>query len=116
MKSTTAFFKDLDTKFGTVNYITDICIISIEQNTFYFMAASSSFKNLHSRKSITRKSKSESRLPELIWRMVLSKYRQNSRKTQAKELILLQSCKLEACSCTKNEPSHRYPSRIFPRS
>ena len=116
MKSTTAFFKDLDTKSGTVNYSTDICIISIEQNTFYLIAASSSFRNQHSRKSTTRKSKSESRPPELIWRMVLSKYRQNSWKTQAKEPILLQSCRLEACSCTKNELSHRYPSRILPRS
>ena len=40
MKSTTVFFKDLDIKFGTVNYTTDICIIAIEQNTFYLMAAS----------------------------------------------------------------------------
>ena len=40
MKSTTAFFRDLKTKFGTVNYSTDICIIVIEQNTFYSMAAS----------------------------------------------------------------------------
>ena len=40
MKSTTAFFKDLDTKFGTVNNSTDICIIALEQNTFYSMAAS----------------------------------------------------------------------------
>ena len=40
MKSTRAFFKDLDTKFGTVSYSTDICIIAIEQNTFYYMAAS----------------------------------------------------------------------------
>ena len=27
MKSTTAFFKDLDPKFGAVNYRTDICIL-----------------------------------------------------------------------------------------
>ena len=40
MKSTTAFFRDLKTKFGTVNYSTDICIIVIEQNTFYSMTAS----------------------------------------------------------------------------
>ena len=40
MKSTTAFFKDLDPKFGTVNYRTDIYIIAIGQNTFYSMAAS----------------------------------------------------------------------------
>ena len=40
MKSTTAFFKDLDTNFGTVNYSTDICIIAIEQNTFYSMVIS----------------------------------------------------------------------------
>ena len=40
MKFTTAFFKDLDTKFGTVNYSTDICIIAIEQNTFCSMTAS----------------------------------------------------------------------------
>ena len=40
MKSTTAFFRDLKTKFGTVNYSTDICIIVIEQKTFYSMAAS----------------------------------------------------------------------------
>ena len=39
MKFTTAFFKDLDTKFGTVNYSTDICIIAIKQNTFCSMAA-----------------------------------------------------------------------------
>ena len=40
MKSPTALFKDLDPKFGTANYSTDICIIAIEQNTFYSMAAS----------------------------------------------------------------------------
>ena len=40
MKFLTAFFKDLDTKFKAVNYSTDICIIAIEQNTFYSMAAS----------------------------------------------------------------------------
>ena len=40
MKSTTGFFKEQDTKFGTVNYSTYICITSIEQNTFYLMAAS----------------------------------------------------------------------------
>ena len=40
MESTAGFLKDLDTKFGTVNYSTDICIIAIEQNTFYSMAAS----------------------------------------------------------------------------
>ena len=40
MKSTIAFFRDLKTKFGTVNYSTDICIIVIEQNTFYSMTAS----------------------------------------------------------------------------
>ena len=34
MKSTTAFSKDLDTKFEKVNYSTDICIIAIEQNNF----------------------------------------------------------------------------------
>ena len=40
MKSTTVFFKDLDINFGTVNYSTDICIISREQNTYYSMADS----------------------------------------------------------------------------
>ena len=40
MKSTTTFFKDLDPKFETVNYSTDICNIAVEQNTFYSMAAS----------------------------------------------------------------------------
>ena len=40
MISTTSFFRDLKTKFGTVNYSTDICIIVIEQNTFYSMTAS----------------------------------------------------------------------------
>ena len=40
MKSNTAVFKDLDPKFGTVNYSTDICTIAIEQNTLYSMAAS----------------------------------------------------------------------------
>ena len=40
MKFLTAFFKDLDTKFKTVNYSTDICIIAIEQNTFYSMVIS----------------------------------------------------------------------------
>ena len=40
MKSTKAFFKDLNSKFGTVNYGTDIYITAIEQNTFYSMAAS----------------------------------------------------------------------------
>ena len=40
MKSITAFFKDLDPKFETVNYSTDICIICMEQNTFYTMVAS----------------------------------------------------------------------------
>ena len=40
IKSTTAFFNDLGTKFGTVNYRTDICISAIEQKTFYSMAAS----------------------------------------------------------------------------
>ena len=40
MKSTTAFFKDLDPKFGTVNYRRDIYIIAIGQNTFYSMVAS----------------------------------------------------------------------------
>ena len=32
--------KDFNPKFGTVNYRTDICIIAIEQNTSYSMAAS----------------------------------------------------------------------------
>ena len=40
MKPTTAFFKGLDIKFETVNYSIDICIIAIEQNIFYSMAAS----------------------------------------------------------------------------
>ena len=40
MKSTTAFFKDLNTKFGKVNYSADICIIATEQSTFYSRAAS----------------------------------------------------------------------------
>ena len=40
MKSTAGFLKDLDIEFGTVNNSTDICIIAIEQNTFYSMAAS----------------------------------------------------------------------------
>ena len=40
MKSTTAFFKDTGSKFGTVNYRTDIYSIAIEHNTFYLMAAS----------------------------------------------------------------------------
>ena len=40
MKSTTVFSKDLDPTFGAVNYISDICIIVIEQNTFYSMASS----------------------------------------------------------------------------
>ena len=40
MKPTTAFFKGLDIKFETVNYSIDICIIAIEQNIFYAMAAS----------------------------------------------------------------------------
>ena len=40
MESTTKFSKDLDPKFGTVNYSTDICIIAIEQITFYSMVAS----------------------------------------------------------------------------
>ena len=106
MKSTIAFFKDLDAKFGTVNYSTDICIITIEQITFYLMAASWSFRNLHSRKSTTRKSTFGSSPSEMIWRMMLSKSRQNSWKMPAKEPTLLQSYRLEACSCTKNEPSH----------
>ena len=38
MKSTTAFFKDLDPKFGTDNYRTGT--IAIKQKTFYSMAAS----------------------------------------------------------------------------
>ena len=53
MKSTTGFFKDQDTKFGTVNYSTDICITSIEQNTFYSMAASvlkTTFKKINNKK------------------------------------------------------------------
>ena len=53
MKSTAAFFKDLNTKFGTINYSTDICIIAIKQNSFYWFW---SCKNLHSRNSTTRKS------------------------------------------------------------
>ena len=40
MKSFKVFFKDLDPKFVTVNYETDICTIVIEQNTFYSMAIS----------------------------------------------------------------------------
>ena len=40
MKSTKAFSKDLNTKFGTVSYSADICIIAIEQNTFYSRAVS----------------------------------------------------------------------------
>ena len=40
MKTTTAFFKDLDPKFETVNYIADMCIIAIKENTFYLVAAS----------------------------------------------------------------------------
>ena len=40
MKSTLLFLKDLCPKFGTVNYRTDICTMTIEQNTFYSMAAS----------------------------------------------------------------------------
>ena len=53
MKSTTGFFKDQDTKFETVNYSTDICITSIEQNTFYSMAASvlkTTFKKINNKK------------------------------------------------------------------
>ena len=40
MKSSKVFFKDLDSKFGTVNYRTDTCTIAIERNTFYSMVAS----------------------------------------------------------------------------
>ena len=116
MKSTTAFFKDLDTKFGTVNYSTDICVIAIEHNAFHLMAAPWSFRNLHSRKSTTRKSMFGSIPSELIWRMMLSKSRQNSWKMPVKEPTLLQSCWLEACSCTKNEHCHSHPPRILWRS
>ena len=116
MKSTTAFFKGLATKFGIVNCSTDLCIIAIEQNTFYLMAASWSFRNLHSRKLTTRKSTFGSSPSELIWRMMLSKSRQNSWKMPAKEPTLLQSYRLEACSCTKNEPSHSHPPKILRRS
>ena len=114
MKSTTAFFKDLGTNFGTVNYSTDICIIAIEQNTFYPMAACC--RNLHSRKSTTRKSTFGSSPPELIWRMMLSKSRQNSRIMPVTEPTLPQSRSLEAGSCTKSEPSHSHPPTILPRS
>ena len=103
MKSTTAFFKDLDTKFGTVNNSTDICIIALEQNTFYSMAASvveiyiqenQQKENLHL----------QAASPELIWRMMFSKSRQNSWKMHAKEPTLLQSCRLEACPVLKLKP------------
>ena len=57
MKSMTVFIKDLNPKFGIVNYETDICTISIEQNTFYSMAAS---------EVTTRKSSLESSHSELI--------------------------------------------------
>ena len=40
MKPTAVFFKGLDIKFEAVNYSIDICIIAIEQNIFYAMAAS----------------------------------------------------------------------------
>ena len=66
-------------------------------------------RNLHSRKSTTRKSTFGSSPPELIWRMMLSKSRQNSRKMLDKEPTLLQSY-------TKNKPSPRHPPRISPRS
>ena len=54
--------------------------------------------------------------PELVWTVMLSKSRQNSRKMPEKEPTLQQSRRLEACSCTKNEPSHSHPPRILLRS
>ena len=39
MKSSTAFFKELGIKFGTVSYSADIYIIFIEQNTFSMTAS-----------------------------------------------------------------------------
>ena len=66
-------------------------------------------RNLHSRKSTTRKSTFGSSPPDLIWKKILSKSRQNSWKMPAKEPTLLQSCRLEAYSCTKSEPSHSHP-------
>ena len=54
--------------------------------------------------------------PELVWTMMLSKSGQNSRKMPEKEPTLQQSRRLEACSCTKNEPSHSHPPRILSRS
>ena len=114
MKSTIAFFKDLDSKFGTASYSTDICVIAIEQNTFYPVAASVV-------EIYIQENQQEENLhlgavpPELIWKKILSKSRPNAWKIPAKEPTLLQRCRLEDCSCTKNEPSHSHPPRIFLR-
>ena len=40
MKSSTVFFEELNSKFGTVNNRTDICTNALEQMAFYLMAAS----------------------------------------------------------------------------
>ena len=115
IKSTTTFFNDLDAKFGTVNYGINIWIIATTENLFLY-GCFWSCRNLHSWKSTTRKSTFGSSPPDLIWKKILSKSGQNSWKTSAKELTLQQSCRLEACSCTKNEPSHSHFPRILPRS
>ena len=49
-------------------------------------------------------------------KQILSKPGQNPWETPAKEPTLQQSCRVEACICTKNEPSHSHLPRILPRS
>ena len=114
MKSTTAFFKDLDTKFGTVNYSTDICIIAIEQNTFYSMAASvveiyiqenQQQENLHLEAAPRADLENDALTIKAKFMENACEGAHSSAKLQARSL-----------PCTKIEASHSHPPRILPRS
>ena len=114
--------KDFNPKFGTVNYRTDICIIAIEQNTSYSMAASevveiyireNQQQNLHLRKSTTKSTFGSSHL-ELIWKKMLSRSRQNSWKMSAKRPN--SSCSINPSDlhmCQRNLPDYHANDCMF---
>ena len=95
----------LVTKFGTVNYSTDICIIATEQNTFYSMGA-----------SIVKVYIQEIQSPRANLENDALNIQAKFMENACEGANLLQNRRLEACSYTKNKPSHSHPSRILPRS
>ena len=72
-----------------------------------------SCRNLHSKKSITRKPTFGSSHSKLIWKKMFLQSRENSWKMPPKRPTVQQSCRLEVGSCPKNEPSHSHLPRTL---